>query len=280
MISQANIKWISQVSGVTVEEISGALTNNEEVTLDMRLQGRVISQEEEKALKESAIQQGKEIGFKDIAKESGLSLDSGEKDAKIIAEKLKNSISTILEDKYKNPKPEEKERELLAKIEAEQLKYNKLLQTHESTTKVVEEWQNKYQEKEKEIKTKEYNNSILKTLPDKINYNRDHALIIIKNILQTEDVDGKTVYKRDNKIITDSVGNPESLENIIPALAEEFKWVKGSGMGGDDRPPKAQQKGGKTAEEAHKYIAEKLGAGNVASQEGLKLFKELTAKIE
>ena len=68
MISQANIEWISKVSGVTTEEISGALSNEQEVSLDLKLNGRVISQEDERLLKESGVQQGKELASKDLAK--------------------------------------------------------------------------------------------------------------------------------------------------------------------------------------------------------------------
>jgi len=278
MISQADLKVIQTVFGKTAEELSGAISSEQEVSLGLRLNGRVISQEVESALKTTLTDAGVEIGLKKIAKEIGLTLEAGEKDAKIIAEKLKASISTELEEKYKNPAPGEKERELEEKLIAERLKYDKLFGTHDLTLKQIEEKEKAFNGLQKEIKTKERNNSILKTFPEKMKMNRDHALLIITNTFEFDEVDGQQVIKKGGQVVTDAVGKPEKLENIIPSFVEENGWVKGSGMGGDDRPPTGSNKGGKTPDEAAKIVKEKYG-DNAASTEGIKLYSELTAKI-
>lgn len=275
MISSEDLKVISTVFGKTSDEISSAISKEEEVSLGLRLNGRVISQEEEKTLKDTIRNAGVEIGFKQLAKELDINLTSEDKEAKIIAEKLKAKTIETLEEKYKNPQPGERETELEQKLASEQAKYEKLFSTHESKLKEIDEWQTKYQTKETEIKTKERNNSILKSLPDKVKYNRDHALIVINNILEAEESDGEVIYKRDGKAITDAVGKPEKLEVIVPSLAEEFGWLKGSGMGGSDRSGQGSAKGGKSPDEAAKIVREKYG-DNAASPEGIKLFKELT----
>jgi hypothetical protein len=278
MISQANIKWISQVGGVPVEDISGALSNEEEVSLDLRIPGRIISQEDEKTLKETAVQQGKEIGFKEIAKESSIELASGEKDAKIIAAKIKGDVTTSLEDKYKNPQPGEKEKELEKSLSASELKYDKLLETHEGLQGQIEEKDKLYTGLQSKIKIKERNNAILKAFPDKMKMDRNDALLITSSTFTFEENEGILSIKKGDELMTDDVGKPETLENVVISFVEEKKWLNGSGMNGKDRPGQnGAKKGGKTHEEAHKFITEKLGADKAASPEGLKLFKELTA---
>ena len=109
MISQANIKWISELSGVSVEEISGALSKEEEVTLDLTTNGKRLMSQKEIDDATTANQDAYiEIGYKKVAKAAGIDLDNGEKDPVKIAEKLKTTITTSLEEKYKNPQPGER----------------------------------------------------------------------------------------------------------------------------------------------------------------------------
>lgn len=277
MFSQADIKTIATVFGKTTDEISSAISQENEVALGLRLDGRVISQEDEKAQKDSIRSAGIEIGFKQLAKELDIELSADEKEAKVIAEKFKNATIASLEDKYKNPQPGEKEKELEAKVIAEKLKYDKLFETHESILTQVQEKEKAYTGLQKEIKTKERNNSILKTFPEKMKMDRNDALLIFTNTFEFDEVDGQQVIKKGGQIVTDAVGKPEKLENIVPSFVEEKNWIKGAGMGGGDRGSGTGSKGGKTAEEAHKYINEKLGADKASTPEGIKLFRELTA---
>jgi hypothetical protein len=260
MLSQANIKWISELSGVSIEDISGALSKEEEVTLGLKLSGRVVTQDEEQRLKDDSFKRGGE-----------------HKDIKKVAEKLKTTVSTSLEDKYKNPQPGEKEKELEEKLIAEKLKYDKLFETHESILGQVQEKEKAYTGLQKEIKTKERNNAILKTFPEKMKMDRNDALLIFTNTFEFDEVDGNQVIKKDGQIVTDAVGKPEKLENIVPSFVEEKNWLKGSGMGGGDRNHQGGKKGGKTPEEAHKIITEKLGAGNETTPQGIEMYNTLTA---
>jgi len=276
MISQANIKWISELSGVTIEEISGALSKEEEVSLDLRLSGRVITQKEESDLKTTLTDAGIEIGFKKVAKEAGVALSEGEKDAKIIADKLKTTITTSLEDKYKNQKPGEKEVELEKKLQSEQTKYEKLFQTHEGILGQIDEKDKLYTGLQKEIKTKERNNSILKAFPEKMKMDRNDALLIFVNSFSFEENEGVTIIKRGNELQTDDLGKPENLGNIVKSFVEEKQWVKGAGMGGGDRGGGDSSKAGKSPDEAYRILTEK-GVDH-GSPEGIKQYIELTAK--
>jgi hypothetical protein len=280
MLSQADLKVISTVFGKTSDEISSAISQEGEVSLDLRLNGRVISQEDEKTLKDTVRNAGVEIGYKQIAKELEFDLSADDKDAKVIAEKLKTSITATLEEKYKNPQPGEREKELEEKLQAEKLKYDKLFETHESTLGQIQEKEKAYTGLQKEIKTKERNNSILKTFPEKMKMDRNDALLIFTNTFEFDEVEGQQVIKRKGEIVTDAVGKPEKLENIVPSFVEEKNWLKGSGMNGGDRGAGGGKKGGLKPEEAHKYVTEKLGAGKETTPEGIKLFNELIAKTE
>lgn len=279
--SQADENVLTTLFGKeVVEKLSGALKSEDgELSLGARLNGRVITQDDERLLKESAVQQGKEIGSKELAKELKIDLGSGEKDPKIIAEKLRSSVITTLEDKYKNPQPGEKEKELEGRLQTETAKYDKLFGTHTETLKLIEEKEKEYTGLQSQIKTKERNNTILKSFPEKMKMDRNDALTITISSFDFEESDGKTVArsKKDGQIVTNGTGQPETIDNVVKSFVEQKQWVKGSGMGGSDRG-EGTKKGGKTPEEAHKFLTEK--GVNPSSPEGIKEFRELTSKTE
>jgi len=272
-LSQADLQVISTVFGKTVEEISGAISNEENVSLGLRLNGRVISQEDEKQIRENGIQQGKEIGSKELAKALELDLDAGEKDPKIVAEKLKSTLSATYEDKYKNQSPPEalllKEKEAL---EWKQ-KFEKLTGTYEEKVQEVEQWNGKYSELEKTYKQKELNQKVKKALPDKMKFDKDDALIIF-NATYGFDDEGNVVDRNKNEKVLSATGTPETLENVIANLAEQKKWVRGSGINGAGGEGGYSGKKGLSPEEAEKVLKEQ--GIDPGSQEGLDKFIEMT----
>jgi len=257
-----------------VDKLSGALKSDDgELTLGARINGRVITQDEEVALKTTATDAGVEIGYKKVAKAAGLELGAGEKDAQVIADKITTGITSGLEEKYKGQTPADELVAAQARITEAETKYAKLNETYEGALGRVTELEGNYTGLQKEIKQKENNNSILKSLPEKMSYNRDHALMIINSTLNKEDVDGRTIYKRDGQTLTDQVGNPLTIDKIVPSLVEEFGWIKAAGMNGGDRSG-GNVKTGLSAEEAERTITE--SGINPGSQEGLKMFNEMT----
>lgn len=277
MFSQADIKVISTVFGKTPDEISGALSSTEEVSLDLRLNGKVLTDEQQKELRESAVKQGKEIGYKEIAKGLELELESGEKDPVKIAEKFKTTISSVLEEKYKNPNPTDEQIALAKKAAEWEGKYKTLFDTFKSKETEVNEWKSKYDQKEQAIKNEALNNKILSSLPKDIAMDKGDALLIIRNSLAFEESDGKLIVKKGDKVYNDPVGEPEPLENVVKLFTEEKGWIKrDGGMGGKDRNGLPPTKKGLTPDQAYKYLQEKGIAP--ASQEGLNLFNELTSK--
>jgi hypothetical protein len=261
-----------------VDKLSGALKSDDgELSLGAKLKGRVITDEDERTLKENSVQQGKEIGSKELAKELGLTLDAGEKDPVKIAEKLKNSITTTLEEKYKNQQPGEREKELETKLKESTNKYDALFETHGNTLKTVTEKDELYRGLETKIKVKERNNTILKSFPEKMSQDKNDALIIINSTFVFDELDGKSVIKRDGEIIRNGAGVPEVYDNIIKSFVEEKKWVKASGMGGGDRTQSGLKKG-LTPEQAEKAIIE--SGKDAGSPEGIKMFNEMIQKVE
>jgi hypothetical protein len=274
-LSQADLQVIQTVFGKTAEELSGALSSDQEVSLDLRLDGRVISQEDEAKLKTTAIDAGVEIGYKNLAKAAGVELAAGEKDAKIIADKLKSGITSTLEEKYKNMTPGEELTAAQNKITELEQKYNTLHGTYETTKGDLDASKEQYVGLQQEIKTKEHNNTILKSLPEKAKINKEHAVLIINNSLEREEIDGNIIYKRDGKTLVDPVGTPLTIDKIVPSLAEEFGWVKGSGMNGDDRGNKNNGlPKGMTDDAAMAYMNEK--GIDTMSPEGSEMFSQLT----
>lgn len=277
MISQENIKWISTLSGVSEEDISGALTKEEEVKLPFKLDGRVITQAEEATLKTTLTDAGIEIGYKKISKAAGIELGNGEKDPVIIAEKLKAGITQTLEEKYKGQTPSDELKAAQEKTEAAEKAYNKLLETHESTLAIVEEKEKSYTNLQKEIQKKERNNTILKSFPDKMKMDRNDALLITTSAFEFEEIEGVMVAKRDGQVVTDGLGKPEKIDNVVKSFVEEKSWVKGSGMNGGDRAgggsglPK-----GMTDDAALAYMTEK-GVDSM-TEKGTEMFTQLTSK--
>jgi chromosome segregation ATPase len=276
-ISQADLKVISTVFGKPLDELSGALSSEEEVSLDLRLSGKILSDEEQKNLRESAIKQGKEIGYKEIAKGLELELDAGEKEPSVIADKFKTNLSKLFEEKYKTQTPTDELISQAQKAKEWEEKYTKLFDTHKEVKGEVDEWKTKYTQKEQAIKEEALNNKILSSLPKDISMDKGDALLIIKNNLLFEENDGKMIIKKGDKAFTDPVGEPESLENVIRSFTEQKGWIKKEGgMGGGDRGGNNSYKRGLTAEQAHKYLIEK--GIQPTSPEGLKLFRELQQK--
>jgi hypothetical protein len=273
--SQADENVFTQLFGKEfVEKLSGALKSDDgELSLGARINGRVITDEAERELKTTATDAGIEIGYKKLAKAAGVELGAGEKDAQIIADKLTTGITNGLEEKYKNPQPGEREKELEGKLNDANGKYEALFKTHGETLKVVEEKESAFNGLQKDIKVKERNNTILKSFPEKMGMDRNDALLILTNTFEFDEQDGKSIIKRNGEIVRDGAGNAETYENVINSFVEEKKWIKSSGMGGGDRTTGAH-KTGLTAEQAEKAIVE--SGKDPGSPEGLKMFNEMT----
>jgi hypothetical protein len=273
MISQENLEFISQVSGVSVEKLSGAISNENEVSLDMRLNGRIITQEEERDIRTTATDAGVEIGLKKLAKAGGLDLAPGEKDPEIIIGKIKGSVTSTLEEKYKNMTPSEELQAAKDEVKDWQNKYSRISETYKAKETELDEWSNKYNSLQKEIANKEINNTILKSFPEKMKMDREDALLILRNNFNIEKTDNGLLIKDGDNIVQDPLGNPEKLEKVVSAFVEKKGWVKSrGGMGGSDE----SGQGGRTytPDEAVKVVTEKYG--NAASPEAIALFNKLT----
>jgi hypothetical protein len=135
MFTKSDLEIIATVFGKKAEDVSSAISAQEEVALNLRLNGKIHTQEEIDALKKTHTDAGVEIGSKNVAKALGIELDAGEKDPAKVAEKYKAKLTAELEEKFKNPDPS---KELAAAIKKQQefeSKYNTLLETHNTDKK-------------------------------------------------------------------------------------------------------------------------------------------------
>lgn len=278
LLNQADSQVFEAVFGKdALDKVSGALTEMEEMPLGLRITGKILTPEQIKLDRETAVNQGKELGYKDIAREAGVTLEAGEKEPKTIAEKIKTILSATYEEKYKNQTPTDETIALAKKASQFEDTNKKLLETLGLKEKEVVEWQDKYTKKELSEKEEKLNAEILSVFPEKMALNKADALVVVKHILKEEkDDNGVITYIVDGERQLDSLGNPEPLKNVIPFIVEKKGWIKTSGMGGGDRKSEGSGIKGLTPDAAKTLIQSK--GINPTSQDGLKLFKEYTSK--
>jgi len=273
-ISQEDSKVLAAVFGEEVaEKISGAVT--EELTLGLRLNGKILSAEEQKTLRETAIIQGKELGYKEIAKNLDIQLEAGEKDPLIIAEKFKTNLSSILDEKYKSRTPSEETIALAKKASEYEEKNKKLLETVQTKEREVGELQEKFTRKERETFEEKLNNRVLGSFGKEMKFDRSDALLITRSKIEfVPDESGIIVCKRDGKTITNALGEPETIENVVLSFSEEKGWYKQPGMGGEERGKGKNDKypAGYSDEQKRQWLKSKGIAPT--SQEGIKIFSE------
>jgi len=279
MINQTDTQVLTAIFGEdAVTKLSGAFSSDEEVSLDLRLNGKLYSTEEQKAFKDEAIVQGKELRDKEYAKEFELTLAPGEKDPKIIADKVKTSLSTAFETKYKNQTPTEEVLAMAKKATEYEAKYNQLFDTHKDIEGKLTESEKRYVDQGKAIEEEKLNNKILGLFPEKMTMDRADALLITRNTVVFEkQEDDSFNCLIGGKLQLNNVGNPETPDNVIKSLVEKKGWIKVAGMGGQNREDsKGQFAGTMSPEKAREQV---LSEGLItASVEGLARFKELLKK--
>lgn len=284
-LSQADENVFTILFGKEVfEKLSGALKSDDgELSLGAKINGRVISQDDETKLKTTLTDAGIEIGYKKLSKAAGVELSSGEKDAEIIAGKIKTGITAILEEKYKGQTPGDELKAALKKVTDLEAGHEKLLGTYEQSKTDLEESNKKYSVLQTETKTTSVHNSILSSFPDKMKQDKKDALLITTNAFdfsQEREIGGKMtgviIDRLTDAIVTNQLGEPEKRENVIKSFVEKKGWIKGEGMNGKDRPGGEGLPKGMTEDAAMKYIIE--AGKEPMSAEGSKMFTELTTK--
>ncbi len=282
-LSQADENVFTTLFGKEVfDKLSGALKSDDgELSLGAKINGRVISQEDETKLKTTLTDAGIEIGYKKLSKAAGIELASGEKDAEIIAGKIKIGITAILEKKYEGQTPSDELKASQKKVTDLEASHNKLLQTYEQSKVDLEESNKKFSGLQTEMKTTSINNTILSAFPDKMKQDKTDALWITTksfDFSQEREIDGKMtgviIDRLTDSIVTNQLGEPEKTENVIKAFVEKKGWVKGKGMGGGDRPGESGLPKGMSDDAAMKYIEE--AGKDPMSSEGSEMFTELT----
>lgn len=273
-ISQEDSKVLAAVFGEEVaEKISGAVT--EDLTLGLRLNGKILSAEEQKTLKETAIIQGKELGYKEIAKKLEIQLEAGEKDPDVIAEKFKTNLTSIFDEKYKSRTPSEETIALAKKASEYEEKNKKLTETLQGKEREVGEWKEKFTRKERETFEEKLNNRVIAAFGKDMKFDRGDALLITRSKIEfSPDESGNIICKRDGKIITNAMGDPETPENVVLSFSEEKGWYKQGGMGGTERKNEGGSKypSGLSDEQKRQWLKAKGVAP--LSQEGLKIMSE------
>jgi hypothetical protein len=266
------------VFGKTVEEISGAISSEQEVSLDLRLNGRVYTPQQIEDVTKANQDAYIEIGLKKFAKEAGIELLPGEKDVTVIVEKIKTGITTTLEEKYKNQTPPEELSKALKSITEWENKYNQLFETHEGVKGDLDTSKASFTDLEGKIKIKERNSLIRSAFPEKMKFDKEDGLLIFTNTHEFEETEsGATQIKKGGNILLNKLGEPETLENVVKGFTEDKGWMGKKGNSGEDRNRNGDPRG-MTEEKAIEYLDEK-GVDSM-SEEGGKLFLEITSEAK
>jgi len=278
-LSKADLQVIQTVFGKTTEELSGALSSEDEVTLGLTLPGKIYTPDEIKNIGTKNQDAWIEVGYKKMAKELKLELKEGEKDPKIIAGKLRSVIEGEMEKKYKDRSPDE---QLKAAIKAKDTatdKYEILHKTYEDLQDELKDEKVNSEKFKNQTIEKDRDNNILSYYPEKMTQNKKDALLITKAALDSEEIEGTTYYKLYGDKVLDSTGQPADLQSTINKLVEDKGWIKGSGKNGKDRKPEGDGvPNNLTPNDAAKYL-EKKGIEPM-STEGSELFAKLTMQAE
>ncbi|MCK5018801.1 MAG: hypothetical protein KAS32_17190, partial [Candidatus Peribacteraceae bacterium] len=224
---------------------------------------------------------GIEIGYKKVAKASGIKLEAGEKDAKIIADKLKTDVEKTLEEKYKGQSPSDELKKAQKKTIAAEHKYDILLGTHTTLKDELKEAQEEHETLQVEVATEKRDNSILSHFPEKMKQDRGDALLITKSVLVTKKVDGKEQHYINDELVADTLGDPASLKDAVLKIVEDKGWVGGkSGKGDkkDDKSTKGKMPDNLSNDAATEYIT-KQGIEPM-STEGSQMMIELTENYQ
>jgi hypothetical protein len=279
MLSQADLQTIATVFNMNVEDVSGAISSQEESPLNLRLNGTVRTQQDWDSHRESGIQQGKEIGSKELARALEITIDTGEKDPAIIAEKLKTTLSSQFEEKYKNMTPTEEMEELRTKLLNSENSNTKLNETLQAKLLEIEESNAKYSGLQNDIIERDKNSEIRKFLkdPEKSGLSYDQQLALFKMEYNIDKGDNGFIPMQGENIVMNPTGQPETVENVVKLWLDNQSFTKSrSGMGGGDRGGAGYTPKGLNDDEAYKYMEEK--GIDPMSQEGSKTFMEITSK--
>ncbi|MCP5079074.1 MAG: hypothetical protein GY951_13590 [Psychromonas sp.] len=272
--NKASLEVIATVFGTTVEELSGASSNENEANPKLTLNGgRVITQAEEAKLKTDLTDAGIEIGYKKLAKHAKIDLQ-GNKTAESVMDKLTLSVTSSLEEKYKNMTPTEELLTMGAKVKELEGQLETSQATNNTHIEEINTHKAKYVNLQDEIATGKRNAEITKLFNKDSTQSVGDSLIIYNSTFTEKTEDGVVkIYRGDNMVMKPD-GQPAERKDVISAFENEKKWVKTSGMGGDNT-----NMGGKTKgldwDQAKAYLAEKNI--DIMSTDGLKQMAELTS---
>ncbi len=232
--NKASLEVIATVFGTTVEELSGASSNENEANPKLTLNGgRVITQAEEAELKTKLTTAGVEIGYKKLAKEANIDLQ-GDKTPESIMSKLTATITSSLEDKYKNMTPLEETVAAKVKIEELTQQLSTAQGTIENNTTILQQHKDEYTALQADIAIKERNVDITKLFNPKSTQPVGDALVLYDNTFIEKVEDGVTKIYKGDILQTNAAGHPSTRTEVVSMFEEEKGWITGSGMGGRD----------------------------------------------
>lgn len=201
MLSKEQQDFINATLGVTADELAKAISDEQEVKLDLP-QGRFLTKEQEETLLDNHGKQRYDAGKSKALKDAY--------DGKTKDEFLNEFKQSILEDAKIEPNKKLSEKEQALK--AMQDKY-------ENDRK---EWESKYGSLESQLNGIRTKGEIVKHLPSELpkGLTIDDATMIVSNSFEFKD---GSVY-RNGEILRDDLQNPITMDKAIASFVEERGW--------------------------------------------------------
>jgi len=251
MLSQEQQDFINATLGVTADELAQAISDEQEVKLELP-QGRFLTKEQEETLLDNHGKQRYDSGKAKATKEA---FDGKSKD-----DFLNDYKASVLEEA--KLEPNKKVEELQGSLKALQDKYENDIKEKEGLLS----------EKESSLKKIETTSKIGSALPELIDGITKDVAITMFNATHEEKEDG--IY-RNGQLLKNDLQTPLNLEEAVESFVTERNWKKQEVKGHGGKKPGANGAKPKTYQEFQEYCKSKnISEGSLEAKQYLRTLKE------
>lgn len=227
MLDNSTIAALAKAAGLDVDKLKDAINDKEEKSLTIDGYHRTFTKDEweshENSIdleKKSKYDDGKKVGEEVVIKslKASNNLVFEGKDVESFSNAFRKKV---LSDADKNPDKRVQDLE----------KDKEQLQLSLKTT------QDQLSSEKKKSKQASIDSSLLKFAPTKLpsGFTQEDAILIAKNTMSFDIVDGKEQVTRDGEVLKDKTRNNLSFKEAMSQIASERKWgIPGGGRGGEE----------------------------------------------
>lgn len=257
MLPKEQQDFINATLGVTADELAKAISDEQEVKLELP-QGRFLTKEQEETLLDNHGKQRYDSGKSKALKEAF--------DGKSKEDFLSDYKASVLEEA--KIEPAKKVEELENSIKTLQQKYNT----------DISEKDRLLSEKESSLKRIEITSKISNSLPDLVDAITSDVAVIMFNKEHEIKEDG--IY-RNGQLLKNDLQAPLNLEQAVDSFVTEKNWKKQEHKGHGGKKPSAGGSTPKTYEEFQEYCKSKnMSEGSYEAKQYLKSLREKNPEFQ